>query len=119
MIRELLNTYYDGLNRKDGWQAQVSEAITFASPNGAVTHGKAAFVEGNSRFLRAVKSANRKHMLTDGDSGCAWVSYDLRSPRGHETTLEVVEIWTATNGQLDSLRIYFDTAAFASFMQAA
>jgi hypothetical protein len=30
-----------------------------------------------------------------------------------------VEIWTATNGQLDSLRIYFDTAAFASFMQAA
>ena len=46
------------------------------------------------------------------------MSYDLRSPGGNETTLDVVEIWAATNAKLDSLRIYFDTAAFSSFMQA-
>src|SRR5260221_13440268 len=86
MLSALLDTYYDGLTRNDGWQTNVSEAITFASPSGAVTHGRAAFVDCNDRFFRAVKSATRKQMLTDGNTGCVWMSCELRSPGGNETT---------------------------------
>jgi hypothetical protein len=119
MTSDLVNAYYDGITRKEGWQEPLSDTIKFVSPGGKVTEGKEAYVEGNSRFLRAVKSATRKQMLIDGDTACVWMGYELVSPRGNQTTQDVLEIWTAKDKRLESLTIYFDTAAFRSFMQAA
>jgi ketosteroid isomerase-like protein len=119
MTSELIDSYYEGLTRKDGWQAFISDTMTFMSPGGAVTEGSAAFIEGNRRFLRAVQGATKKQAIIDGDTACIWMSYALVSPRGKQATLDVVEIWTVKGGRLDSLRIYFDTEAFRTFMQAA
>ena len=58
-------------------------------------------------------------MLTDGDTACVWMSYEIVSPRGKQTTLDALEIWTAKDSRLASLTIYFDAAAFSSFMQQA
>jgi ketosteroid isomerase-like protein len=116
---ELVDRYYAALARKDGWQALVSDGMTFVSPGGTVTEGSAAFIEGNSRFLRAVKGATKKESIIDGDTACIWMSYDLVSPRGKEATLDVAEIWKTKGDRLDSLTIYFDTAAFRTFMQPA
>ena len=115
MISDLLNTYYEGIARKRGWEVPLSEAIRFVS-RAASTEGKVAFVEGNNRFLRAVKSAKRTETVLDGDTACVVVAYDLISPKGSETTQDVFEIWTAKDGLLDSCTIYFDTAAFKTFM---
>jgi hypothetical protein len=119
MTSDLVNAYYEGIARKDGWQQPLSDSLRFVSPGGKVTEGKAAYVEANSRFLSAVRLAQRKEMLTDGDTACVWMSYEIVSPRGKQTTLDALEIWTAKDSRLASLTIYFDAAAFSSFMQQA
>jgi len=119
MTGNLISDYYEGIARKEGWQEPLSNTIRFISPGGKVTAGKAAYLEANSRFLRAVKSARRKEMLIDGDTACVWMSYEIVSPGGSQMTLDALEIWTAKDNRLDSLTIYFDTAAFRSFIQPA
>ena len=115
MIAELLNTYYEGIMRKDGWQAPLSDTIKFVS-RGAASEGKSAYVEATTRFLLAVRSATRKEFLVDGDTACVWVTYNLVSPKGSQTAQDVLEIWTERDGRLSSCTIYFDTAAFGTFM---
>ena len=117
MIAELVNTYYDGLSRRDGWQQPLSDAFRFLSPGGRVTEGKSAYIDANNGFLRLVTSARRKEFLTDGDTACVWMTYELLSPRGARGVLDAVEIWTATSDRLSSLTLHFDTAAFQKFMQ--
>jgi hypothetical protein len=115
MIAELLNTYYDGISRKTGWEKPLSDTITFVS-RATTTKGKTAYVEATNRFLRAVKSAAQKEILIDAETACVWVTYDLVSPKGSQKTQDVLEIWTERDGRLGSCTIYFDTAAFQAFM---
>src|SRR5260370_16674616 len=96
MAADLVNAYYEGIARKDGWQKPLSDSLRFISPGGKVTEGKAAYLGANNRFLSAVRSAQRKEMLTDVDTACVWMSYEIVSPRGKQTTLDALEIWTAT-----------------------
>lgn len=119
MINDLVNAYYDGIAHKAGWEKPLSDTIRFVSPGGKVTEGKSAFIQANTRFLGGVKSARRKEMLIDGETACVWMSYDVVSPQGKETTLDALEIWQIKDNLLDALTIYFDTAAFRKFMQAA
>jgi hypothetical protein len=117
MVLDLINAYYEGIARKEGWEQALSESFRFISPGGKAIEGKAAYVQANSGFLRGVQGAQRKEVLTDGETACVWMSYQIVSPAGRQTSLDAVEIWTASGGQLASLTIYFDTAAFRSFMQ--
>ena len=116
-INELVTSYYDGISRKIGWESPLSDTIAFRSP-GANTDGKSAYVSATNGFLKAVEKASVQRRIIDSNSACIWMTYDLVSPRGSKTALDVVEIWTASRDQLQSLTIYFDTAAFASFMQS-
>jgi hypothetical protein len=114
---ELMDTYYDRLAERRGWEELLSDGIRFTGPN-TQTEGKAAFILANNRFLQAVRSFEVKQQLTDGKTGCAWLTYQLESPKGARTELDVLEIWHAANGKLDQMTIYFDTAAFRSFLQS-
>jgi hypothetical protein len=116
MIAELLATYYQGINQKKGWEQPLAEDLSFESKGGH-TNGKPAYIEVNNTFLRGVKAARQQRVLTDGDTGCVWMSYDLVSPKGSKTTLDVLEIWKMSGGHLSALTIYFDTAAFGAFMK--
>jgi ketosteroid isomerase-like protein len=115
MISDLIGAYYEGIARKSGWEAPLADDMTFSSPTGVI-EGKKAYVENNSRFLRAVKSATRQKTIIDRDTACVWMSYDFVSPRGAAMTQDVLEIWKAKDGLLASYAIYFDTAAFTAFM---
>ena len=117
MIASLVNTYYDGLSARKGWENPLAETFRFVSPGNRVTDGKPAYVAANTGFLGLVTSARRKEMLTDGDTACVWMTYDLQSPRGARGALDAVEIWTAAGDKLTSLTLHFDTAAFQKFMQ--
>jgi len=117
MVTNLVNAYYEGIARRNGWQQPLSDAFRFISPGGRISEGKPAYIEANNGFLRAVTSATKKEMLTDGDTACVWMHYELTSPRGTHGTLDAVEIWAAGEDRLTSLTVYFDTAAFRSFMQ--
>ena len=70
MTVDLVNAYYEGIARKDGWQQPLADSLRFITPGGKVTEGKAAYLEANNRFLSAVRSAQRKEMMADGDTAC-------------------------------------------------
>ena len=40
MTSDLVNAYYEGIARKDGWQQPLSDSLRFVSPGGKVTEGK-------------------------------------------------------------------------------
>jgi hypothetical protein len=118
MIRELLDTYYDGIAKKSGWDRPLADDMIFVGPGGSGASGKPAYVQGTNQFLRAVTGAERREMLVDGETACVWVRYALSSPRGQQGSLDALEIWKASGNQLGSMTLYFDTTAFRSFMQS-
>ena len=114
---QLLEEYYERLARRSAWEELVADDICFIGPN-TRTDGKAAFIRANHQFVQGVRSFEVKQRLSDGNTACAWVTYQLVSPKGTRAELDVVEIWRAADGKLDQMTIYFDTAAFRGFMQS-
>jgi ketosteroid isomerase-like protein len=112
--RELLNKYYKALSSKGDWHSMLSPDIVLSGTIARETKGKEAFVSNN--FFKMVKSLKVKQMIVEEENACAIVSYDLVSPKSKRFASEVAEVWMAQNGELVSLAIYFDTAAFQQSM---
>lgn len=51
-------------------------------------------------------------MIIQGDNASVIANYDYIFPNGKHISGYVAEFWTAKNGKLDSLQIYFDTLTF-------
>ncbi len=116
IIQEALRGYYDGIKRKDGWQAFVADDIKFGGTGVKSTTGRDAYIDATGQFLRAVKTSQVKEMIVDGDKACVVVHYELMSPKGNNASSDVAEVLTVRNGKISSSMIYFDTAAFNTFM---
>ena len=114
--RETITRYYEGIKQKDGWQAFVSDHITFDGTGVKSTKGKDAYVESTSQFLRVVKTSQVKEMIVEGERACVLMHYELMSPKGNNASSDVAEILLEKDGKIDSSTIYFDTAAFNNFM---
>lgn len=112
--KELLNKYYENLSRKGEWGSLLSLNFLLTGNVAKETRGREAFV--NNPFFKLVKSLKVKAMIIEGESACAIVNYDLVSPKGKSLSSDVAEIWKVKSGKLDSIAIYFDTAAFQKFM---
>ena len=113
--KEIIERYYDGIAQKKGWESLISEEIAFSGA-GPKTTGKSAYIEGTSRFLRAVKTSKVVTLIIEGDKACAVVRYELVSPKGKEISSEVAEILSVQDGKINSSSIFFDTAGFKEFM---
>jgi ketosteroid isomerase-like protein len=112
--KEIVESYYDGVARNNGWQASVSDNMKFISP-GANTNGKAPYFEATSRFLGIVKDVKVKDLIIEGDKACALVDYRIVSPNGDLGNCFVAEFLSTKDGKIDSSTIFFDTAAFRAF----
>jgi ketosteroid isomerase-like protein len=113
-IRELLKRYYDGVSKGGEWSHLLSENFLLTGTVPKESRGRDLYV--NNSFFKMVKGLRVKELITEGDSGFAIISYDLVSPKGKPFSSEVAEFWKAKEGKLDSVAIYFDTAAFSSFL---
>ncbi len=114
----LLDTYYDGLAKRTGWEQTIADNFAFtggSSNNSSV--GKAAYLEAIHRFSRVVETVAVKESIVQGDAACVIVTYGLVSPSGKRTVMDIAEVWAAQNDQLMSLRIFFDTASWKAFME--
>jgi ketosteroid isomerase-like protein len=118
-LEALLDTYYEGLAKRTGWEQTMADDFDFTggSPNSG-SRGKAAYREVIRRFSRAFETVSVKDKVVHGDRACVIASYGIVSPTGQRTVIDVAEVWTAGNGQLTSLAIYFDTASWKAFMAA-
>lgn len=74
--------------------------------------GKQAYIEVIARFSRVFESMTARDMIIDGDRAYVTGNYDFRFPNGERINGDVAELWTAKDGKLQSLRIFFDTLTF-------
>ncbi len=114
-IKELLETYYKGFAQKKNWEYVISDDFRYTGgdmTNTTPLIGKAAYIKVIERFSRVFQNMQVKEMIIEGEKACVIGNYDFRFPNGVTLNGNVAEIWTAKNGKLDSLRIYFDTLTF-------
>jgi hypothetical protein len=110
VTKEILNRYYDGLATRGDWHSMLSEEILLTGTIAKESKGKELFV--NNNFFKMVRGLKVKDMIVEDNKACAVISYDLVSPKGNAFKSEVAEIWKMKESKLESLAIYFDTAAF-------
>ncbi len=115
-MKELLDIYYKGFAEKENWESVIADDFRYIG--GDIKQepliGKQAYIEVIKRFSQVFTSMRVKEMIVQGDGACVIGNYDFRFPNGQEINGNVAELWTAKNGKLQSLTIYFDTLAFAN-----
>jgi ketosteroid isomerase-like protein len=116
-IKQLLETYYKGFAAKSDWEGVIAEDFRFTGgdmTNPAPVLGKQAYIQVIQRFSRVFSAMRVKEMVIGDSQACVVGNYDFKFPNGKEINGNVAEVWTAENGKLQSLTIYFDTLTFAT-----
>ncbi len=114
-MKELLETYYKGFAQKQGWESTIAEDFKYTGGDMTNTEplvGKSAYISVINRFSRVFQSMRVKEMIVDGNKACVIGNYDYQFPNGAKLNGNVSELWTAKDGKLTSLTIYFDTLTF-------
>ncbi len=117
-VREIVQSFYDSLARKDNvWQEHLSENVVFSDASKKLyAEGKNAFIQSFNSFLRAVEKVQPKQLIVEGANACAVVSYDYVSPKGEKLHQDDAEVWKVVDGEIEALTIYFDITEFRNFM---
>ena len=113
--KELIQQYFDAINQKADWQSLISDDIDFTGP-GQITHTKNEYVKATESFLQLVKSIKINEFIVEDNKACITVEYNLQSLSGNTTTCEVAEVLMIKDDKISSSCIFFDTAAFRSFI---
>ena len=111
--RNVIERYFKALEDKTGWDSLLSDDVVFTSftaPNRQIK-GKQAYMEGTKRFYSTIQSFELRSLIVEGSKACALTRYQLKGPAGLFQS-DVAEIFTARDGKIDSLGIYFDSAPF-------
>lgn len=74
--------------------------------------GRDAYIHATKRFFSMIVGVEVRDLLVDDDRACALTRYRLRPPSGAEFQSDVAEVFRVTDGKIDSLAIYFDTAPY-------
>ena len=116
-MKELLEKYYKEFAVKANWESVIAEDFQYTGGDMTKTEpliGKQAYIGVIKRFSQAFTAMRVKEMIIQDNNACVIANYDFRFPNGQESNGNVAELWTAKNGKLQSLTIYFDTLTFAN-----
>ena len=116
-MKELLETYYKGFAEKANWESVIADNFQYTGCDITKTEpliGKQAYIEVIKRFSQVFTAMRVKEMIVQGNKACVIGNYDFKFPNGQEVNGNVAEHWTANDGKLQSLTIYFDTLTFAN-----
>jgi len=116
-MKELLDIYYKGFAEKANWDSVIADDFQYIGGDLTKTEpliGRQAYIEVIKRFSQVFSAMRVKEMIIQDDNACVIGNYDFKFPNGQEINGNVAEIWTAKNGKLQSLTIYFDTLTFAN-----
>ena len=116
-MKELLEMYYKGFAEKENWEKVIADDFQYVG--GDMTRpepliGKQAYIDVIKRFSQVFTTMRVKEMIIQDTRACVIGNYDLKFPNGQELNGNVAELWTAKDGKLQSLTIYFDTLTFAN-----
>ncbi len=113
--KELLETYYQGFAKKQGWESLISEGFTFTADNmnkTDVNKGKETYIKIIERFSKVYQTVRVKKMIVQGDNASVIAEYDYIFSNGNHISGDVAEFWTVKHDKLSSLHIFFDTLTF-------
>jgi len=113
--KELLDTYYNGFAKKQGWETVISDDFKFIGGDMTKTDpivGKQAYIDVINRFSRLFQNMRVKAMIIDDDKACVIGNYDYVFPNGKSINGDVAEIWKIKDAKLSELTIFFDTLTF-------
>jgi ketosteroid isomerase-like protein len=112
--RDTIQGYFRSLKAKKGWEAFLSDDMTFTSFTSPVRRasGRAEFLESTKRFYSMIAGVEVRDMLVDGDKACALTRYALH-PHGRPAfDSDVAEMFEVRDGKIRSFDIYFDSSPF-------
>jgi ketosteroid isomerase-like protein len=112
---ELLETYYNGFAKKQGWEEVISDDFKFVGGDMTKTSpivGKQAYIEVIERFSKLFTTLQVKKMFVSDDGAFVLANYDYVFPGGKSINGNVAELWEIKGGKLDALTIFFDTLTF-------
>jgi len=98
-------------NGTDEWQQLFAKDIVFRGPVDTVT-GRAANVELNKAFFPAVKNYQVLRYLDSENLAIIEGVYSVMTPSGKTITLEMAEFYEVKNGEIRSIRVYYDAEEF-------
>lgn len=113
--KELLETYYKGFSKKQGWESVIADDFKFIGGDMTKAEpivGKQAYIEVIKRFSQLFHNMRVKEIIVDGDKACVVGNYDYVFPNGKSINGDVAEIWKVKDGKLAALTIFFDTLTF-------
>ena len=112
--RDTIQSYFESLKEKRGWEAVLADDIEFTSFATPIKHvaGNGAYLEATKRFFSMIKALDVKSILVDGERACAVTRYELQAPGGSAFQSHVAELFEVRDGKITSLEIYFDSAPF-------
>ena len=117
--KELIQSYYNSLNRKDDrWQELYSDDAFFADASQTlVAQGKEAVIQAFVPFLKGVVGLKVSQMIVEGERACFIISYTYVNRKNERLDQDVAEVWEVRNGKLAKQIIYFDLTAYRRFIQ--
>lgn len=112
--RATIDQYFARLRSREDWTPLLSPEMVFASRTSPERQidGRDAYLQATKRFFAMIADVEVRDLLVDGGKACALTRYRLRPPSGTEFQSDVAEIFTVSDGKIDSLTIYFDTAPY-------
>jgi ketosteroid isomerase-like protein len=112
--RDTVQSYFDRLGQKKGWEAFLAEDMQFTSHTSPIRQitGRDAYLEGTKRFYSMIKKLEVRGIVVDGDKACAMTRYELEPPVGPRFESHVAEVFEVRDGKIKSFDIYFDSASF-------
>ncbi|MEJ2668280.1 MAG: nuclear transport factor 2 family protein [Deinococcales bacterium] len=114
--RETIEAYFADLGAGGDWQRRFAGDVVFVSHGTPAkrVEGLGAFLESTRGFYGMIDGVELIDLLVDGRAACALTRYRLRPPVGDPFTSEIAEVLTVSDGGIDSLAIYFDSAPYPS-----
>ncbi len=114
--KTVVEGFFDAMYAQNGWEAFISDEVTFEGPLMAPIKGKEAFIEVTKQFLQNQNQAKVRNIIMDGDSACVMTNYKMGHPDVAILDLDACEIVQLKDGKVESMEIYFDSQKLTEFM---
>lgn len=112
--RQAVETYFDRLANRDGWESMLAVDMVFSSFTSPVKQvaGRDAFLRATQRFYSMIVGVEVRDLMVDGERACALTRYELHPGSGPRFSSDVAEVFSVKDDRIQSFGIYFDTSPY-------
>jgi len=115
---EVFQAFGQGLmSGTDSWKEVVAENVVFTGPVDQV-EGLEAFSKLNESFMPMIRGNEMKQVVESGNFVITQLLMDIAMPSGKVVKLDMSEWYEIRDGEIQSIKIYYDAEEFRKEIQA-